>query len=187
MVKQTLESDLEVTRTSKPMTVIKLKDNDELINVTVSQEKTLFVSKRGYYLNILTNEIPLVGPKASGVKGINLKEDNSFFYNAYFKAEKCSFLAKHLYFRRRHEESITQKFDKDKFDIVKAANAILNVFIQNNTYETYKPYVINHTFSMLLEWFSKLPLRLKNDFYKFIKANFRGFHDLFDDFNEKFN
>ncbi len=75
MVKQTLESDLEVTRTSKPMTVIKLKDNDELINVTVSQEKTIFVSKKGYYLNVITNEIPIVGPKASGVKGINLKDD----------------------------------------------------------------------------------------------------------------
>lgn len=116
-----------------------------------------------------------------------LFEDNSFFYNAYFKAEKCGFLAKHLYFRRRHEESITQKFDKDKFDVVKAANEILNVFIENNTYETYKPYVINHTFSMLLEWFSKLPLKLKNDFFKFIKANFRGFHDLIDDFRSNLN
>ena len=75
MVKQTLESDLEVSRTSKPMTIIKLKDNDELVSVKVALENTIFVSHKGYYLNILTNEIPIVGPKASGVKGINLKED----------------------------------------------------------------------------------------------------------------
>ena len=75
MVKQTLESDLEVSRTSKPMMAIKLKDNDELIGVTKAKENTIFVSHKGYYLNILTNEIPIVGPKASGVKGINLKED----------------------------------------------------------------------------------------------------------------
>ncbi len=75
MVKQTLESDLEVSRTSKPMTVIKLKDDDELINVKLSSLNTIFVSHKGYYLNIKTNEIPIVGPKASGVKGINLKDD----------------------------------------------------------------------------------------------------------------
>ena len=116
-----------------------------------------------------------------------LFEDNSFFYNAYLNAEKCGFLAKHLYFRRRHEESITQKFDRDKFDVVKAANEILNIFIENNAYETYKRPVINHTFSMLLEWFSKLPLKLKNEFYKVIKFNFRGFQDLSNDFKSNLN
>lgn len=116
-----------------------------------------------------------------------LFEDNSFFYNTYFKAEKCGFLNKHLYYRRRHENSITQKFDRDKFDVVKAANEILNVFIKNDAYETYKPSVINHTFSMLLEWFSKLPIELKDDFFKYIKENFLGFHDLFDDFNSNLN
>lgn len=75
LVKQTLMKDMEVSRTSKPMTAIKLKDDDELINTSVSLNNTFLVTKRGYYLNFLTNEIPIVGPKASGVKGINLKDD----------------------------------------------------------------------------------------------------------------
>ena len=75
LVKQTFMKDMEVSRTSKPLTAIKLKDNDELIDVSISKEKTMMVTKKGYYLNFLTNEIPIVGPKASGVKGINLKDD----------------------------------------------------------------------------------------------------------------
>ena len=75
LVKQTLMKDMEVARTSKPMTSIKLKDDDELINTSVSLNNTFLVTKKGYYLNFLTNEIPIVGPKASGVKGINLKDD----------------------------------------------------------------------------------------------------------------
>ena len=120
----------------------------------------------------------------------HLFEDNAFFYNAYFKTKKCGFISKHLYYRRRHDDSVTQKLDMKKLDIVKATNEILNVFMNNNTYETYKYSVINHTFSMLLEWFSKSPLKLKNDFYKVIKTNFIGFHELLCDFkinlNEKY-
>ncbi|MEG1149815.1 MAG: DNA topoisomerase IV subunit A [Bacilli bacterium] len=74
-VKQINMSDLNVTRYSKAMTIIKLKENDELVNVEKSLENTLIVTKNGYYLMFTTNQIPVVGVKASGVKGINLKDD----------------------------------------------------------------------------------------------------------------
>lgn len=73
--KQTLMSDYEVARCSKPIVAMKLKDNDELISVDIKKDKVLFVTNNGYYLNINSNEIPVVGAKASGVKGINLKDD----------------------------------------------------------------------------------------------------------------
>ena len=75
MIKQSILEDFEVSRYSKTLTAIKLKDNDELVNVCASEAKTMMVSKNGYYLQINTEEIPVVGPKASGVKGINLKDD----------------------------------------------------------------------------------------------------------------
>ncbi|MBQ9833968.1 MAG: DNA topoisomerase IV subunit A [Bacilli bacterium] len=75
MIKQSILEDFEVSRYSKTLTAIKLKDNDELVNVCASDAKTMMVSKNGYYLQINTEEIPVVGPKASGVKGINLKDD----------------------------------------------------------------------------------------------------------------
>lgn len=75
LTKQVLLKDFEVTRYSKPMMAIKLKDDDELINADTSSDEVLFVTNNGLYLRFNTNEIPVVGTKASGVKGINLKDD----------------------------------------------------------------------------------------------------------------
>ncbi len=75
MVKQVNMNDLVVTRFSKTMTAIKLKDNDELVTVTKSGSDVVMVTKNGYYLKYATAEIPIVGPKASGVKGIKLTDD----------------------------------------------------------------------------------------------------------------
>lgn len=75
LTKQVPLKDFEVTRYSKPMTAIKLKENDELINADISKEEVLFVTSNGLCLRFNTNEIPIVGSKASGVKGINLKDD----------------------------------------------------------------------------------------------------------------
>ncbi len=79
MVKNVLMQDLIVTRFSKTMTAIKLKEDDELVSVSNSEIETLIITKNGYYLRYSTNEIPVVGPKASGVKGINLSEDEVIY------------------------------------------------------------------------------------------------------------
>ena len=75
MVKQIDMNDLIVSRYSKPLTVMKLKDDDLLVSVSDSKEDILIVTYNGYYLRFKTNEIPIIGVKASGVKGINLKDD----------------------------------------------------------------------------------------------------------------
>lgn len=75
LIKQVLLKDFEVSRYSKPMTAIKLKDNDELINADISKDEVLFVTNNGLTLRFNTSEVPVVGTKASGVKGINLKDD----------------------------------------------------------------------------------------------------------------
>ena len=113
-------------------------------------------------------------------------EDNDFFYRSYFKCKKAGFYPKQFYYRRRHDDSVTQTFDETKFDIVKATNNVLDVFLEND-YDTYKPDVINHTFSMLIEWFKKSPLELKQPFYNLIKTNFKGFNELKTDFKENLN
>ena len=75
MVKKTNVTDFEVTRYSKPLAAIKLKDDDELIAITEAKDNALIVTKNGHYLRFSIDEIPNVGPKASGVKGISLKDD----------------------------------------------------------------------------------------------------------------
>ena len=73
MVKRVPLKDLEVSRYSKPVTCMKLKEGDELVSVSrCNNTDTLVVTKDGYALRFNTNEIPLLGVKASGVKLIKL-------------------------------------------------------------------------------------------------------------------
>ena len=73
--KRTNLEELIVSRYTKPINAMKLKDGDELVSVVKDNGRAIFVTETGYYLNIDSNEIPLVGAKASGVKGINIKDD----------------------------------------------------------------------------------------------------------------
>ena len=73
--KRTNLEELIVSRYTKPINAMKLKDGDELVSVVKDNGRAIFVTETGYYLNINSEEIPLVGAKASGVKGINVKDD----------------------------------------------------------------------------------------------------------------
>ena len=67
--------DLIVSRYSKPINAMKLKDGDELAAVVKDNGRAIFITADGHYVNIDSNEIPIVGAKASGVKGISCKDD----------------------------------------------------------------------------------------------------------------
>ncbi len=75
MIKQTSLADLKVQRYSKPITLIKLKDDDRVISTTVSQKEVFIVTENGYGLRYMTDEVPVTGLRGSGVKAINLKND----------------------------------------------------------------------------------------------------------------
>ena len=76
MVKKTLLEDFKVQRYSKPISSIKLKDNDEVINVSDEAYNEVFIAtKKGYGLWYDKSEIPTIGLKTAGVKSINLKDD----------------------------------------------------------------------------------------------------------------
>ena len=76
MVKKTLLPEFKVQRYTKPITCMKLKDDDKVINVEMSNGKYVFVSTHnGYGLKYLSSEIPATGLRSSGVKSISLKND----------------------------------------------------------------------------------------------------------------
>ena len=75
MVKRMVLKDFEVSRYTKPITMFKLKDNDELISINKNDgEETLVITKEGNALKYNTSEIPVVGLRTSGVKSINLND-----------------------------------------------------------------------------------------------------------------
>lgn len=87
MIKRSKMSDFKLTRYSKPTSCIKLKNHDLLISAMIEKEDAVFLTTNtGYGLSFLTEEIPVVGIKASGVKSMNLKDEkivsvNNFSYN----------------------------------------------------------------------------------------------------------
>ena len=76
MIKRTMISDLKATRYSKPMPYIKLKDGDLVANISYNIGTDVFITTRGGFgLKFDINEVPILGSRASGVKGISLKND----------------------------------------------------------------------------------------------------------------
>lgn len=76
MVKRTKLNEFKVQRYSKAINMMKLKTDDKVVSVTYSNEKEVFVAtKNGYGLWFDVDEISVTGLKSSGVKSINLKND----------------------------------------------------------------------------------------------------------------
>ncbi|MFU0791077.1 DNA topoisomerase IV subunit A [Virgibacillus proomii] len=77
MVKKSKLKLYEAQRYSKALIALRLKDDDELINVhcTTGHSDVFIASDKGYGLWYHESEISVVGQRAAGVKAIHLKED----------------------------------------------------------------------------------------------------------------
>ncbi|WP_144548083.1 DNA topoisomerase IV subunit A [Bacillus sp. X1(2014)] len=78
MAKKTELKQYKAQRYSKPLVGINLKDDDQVIDVHLTDgTKELFlITHLGYSLWFHEEEISIVGARAAGVKGINLKDDD---------------------------------------------------------------------------------------------------------------
>ena len=76
MIKKTAVSEYMLLKSVYQ--AVKLKDDDELINVEVEKPDTtiMFVTRDGMSLNAQTNDIPLQGRVSGGVKGMMLSGDD---------------------------------------------------------------------------------------------------------------
>lgn len=76
MIKRCALKDFKLQRYSKPTVCMKLKGDDALVGVAFEEKRDVMLTTNcAYSLIFSTNEIPIVGIKASGVKGMNLKGD----------------------------------------------------------------------------------------------------------------
>jgi topoisomerase IV subunit A len=76
MVKKTELKHYKAQRYSKPLVGVNLKDDDQVIDVhlTDGTREIFLITHLGYALWFHEDEISIVGARASGVKGINLKD-----------------------------------------------------------------------------------------------------------------
>lgn len=104
-------------------------------------------------------------------------EDMPFFYYVLLKAERISIVKRHLYYRRKHDASITHVVDCKFLDTVPAGQELLRIFIENGWYDLYKfdllAYKINGPRFALrdIEEKCKIPL------YELIKKDYLSIKD----------
>jgi len=77
MIKKTPLKDFDVSRYSKPIMCMKLKDKDEVIDAFIETKENIFIStSSGYGLSFKCEEVSVTGTRSSGVKAITLKNDH---------------------------------------------------------------------------------------------------------------
>ncbi|MCM3764648.1 DNA topoisomerase IV subunit A [Neobacillus niacini] len=76
MVKKTELKQYKAQRHSKPLVAVNLKEDDQVVDVhlTDGSKEIFLISHYGYALWFAEEEISIVGVRAAGVKGMNLKD-----------------------------------------------------------------------------------------------------------------
>lgn len=76
MIKKTKLELYNVTRYTKEMVAIKLKNDDTVVSAFLELDETILTTKNGYVLRFNSSEVPSGGVKTAGVKAIALKDDD---------------------------------------------------------------------------------------------------------------
>ncbi len=89
MIKRSKLVDFKLLRYNKATSCMKIKENDEVLTALLEKYDTVFLTTNtGYGLSFKTEEIPIIGVKAAGVKAMKLNKDtivsmNNFSYHAH--------------------------------------------------------------------------------------------------------
>ena len=151
MVKRTKLGEFIVQRYSKPICSIKLKDDDEVVSVDMSNNPfTFIVTKHGYALTYKTEEIPVVGVKASGVKAITLKNDEvveGILYNE--NAEYLTIVT---------DKKTAKRVKLQEFELTSRARRGLQVVreVKTNPYAIIKAFIIHYKEMLYIKTASEL-------------------------------
>jgi len=94
MVKKSELSQYKAQRYSKPLVAVNLKGDDTVVDVhlTTGNDDLFLVTHLGYGLWFAEEEVNVVGPRAAGVKGINLKQDDYVVSGNLLKPDTKAFL-----------------------------------------------------------------------------------------------
>jgi topoisomerase-4 subunit A len=135
MVKQTSLADFKVQRYSKPINLMKLKQNDELVSVSIAKEEVFITTNNGYGLRYKTEEIPTTGLRGSGVKAITLKNDYVVSAQS-FKDENFLVVIT--------DKGTSKRIKLDEFDLATRARKGLLVVrdVKTNPYHIINAYMI---------------------------------------------
>lgn len=121
-IKRVERSEFKPWRTykSKSIKCAKLKNKDDRIRLItpIESEEVMIVTETGYALRFSSEEVPIVGAKAAGVKAINLKDEDTV---------SAAFLASDKTFYLLTQRGAIKKVALDDIPVTSRANRGLQV------------------------------------------------------------
>ena len=144
MIKRTKISEFELLRYNKSVNCMKLKDGDTLINAFISKYNNIFVAtKNGYGLWYDITEIPIVGLRTSGVKSINLKDDEVSSVNNFDEVDYISLIT---------DKKTGKRMKLSEFEKSTRARRGLMILkeVKSNPYHVLKTFTISNNSHLIL-------------------------------------
>ena len=140
MVKRSPIKDFKLQRYSKASSCMKLKGDDQLLSAFVEDYNTIMmITDSGYLLTFKTEDIPVMGVKASGVKGMMLKDD-SIVSSTTFDYTKHEFLTLIT------EKGTAKRVRLNEFEISNRTRRGIQAIreVKSNPYKVLKAFIIDN-------------------------------------------
>ncbi|EER7200706.1 DNA gyrase subunit A, partial [Escherichia coli] len=138
----------KTTRYNKPLIAMKVKDQDEVINVLRVEEDQLItvITHKGMSLTYSTNELSDTGLRAAGVKSINLKDEDYVIMTQTITNKESILMAtqrgavKHIGFKVLQEAKRAQRGITLLKELKKAPHRIVAADVVRSDNTTYTLY-----------------------------------------------
>ena len=146
MIKRTKLDEFRVLRYSKPLTCMKLKEDDMLVSVSNSNKPEIFITTHlGYGLRFLINEVAPTGIKSAGIKAINIKEDYVVSANMFDDTDE--------YISVITSKSTGKRVRLSEFETMNRARkgTLIIRDVKTNPYYILKTFILNHKDSLVLK------------------------------------
>jgi glycosyltransferase involved in cell wall biosynthesis len=112
-------------------------------------------------------------------------DDNVFFYDVLFAAERITFLKRHLFKRRWYPTSSTRAGDLRFLNYIDISNLIWGIFKKYGVFEDFKETLYAKKVSTIYYWYSNIQNEYKADFFEAMKKDYERIasdNDLHEDF-----
>ena len=146
MIKRTKLDEFRVLRYSKPLTCMKLKEDDMLVSVSNSSKSEIFITTHlGYGLRFLINEVAPTGIKSAGIKAINIKDDYVVSANMFDENDE--------YISVITSKSTGKRVRLSEFETMNRARkgTLIIRDVKTNPYYILKAFILNHKDSLVLK------------------------------------
>ena len=104
-------------------------------------------------------------------------DDNVFFYDVLFAAERITFLRKHLFKRRWYPTSSTRAGDLRFLNYIDICNLIWDVFTRYGEFDYYKDELFDKKVSTVYYWYKNIKPEFKETFFKEMKKDYQKLAD----------